>query len=268
MAQAHRVAIIEAGSQWVDRKITQRDMEFTALSTLSRDKILEAFGFPKSMLGIVEDVNRANAETSEYVFAKWLLVPRLDRWKSAFNNDLLALFPDGDRLEFDYDSPVPENSDQENAALTAKWGAVAQAVPLGFDAKQMLEALGLPAIDFEKPEPPPVLMPGAPGEKPKEITKKEAVPDEKARPDDYALGRAVEAYLERAMRDLEAAQKWETVVHEDDSTCAPCLTQKGKTYKNREDAYSDYPDGAGYKDCVGAEFGNTCRCTVRKRKKD
>jgi HK97 family phage portal protein len=249
VAQAHRVAIIEAGSQWVDRKITQRDMEFAELSTISRDKILEAFGFPKAMIGIVEDVNRANAETSEYVYTKWLIVPRLDRWRSMFNNDLLPMYAGGDGLEFDYDSPVPTNSEDEVQMLAAKWQAVAWAVPLGYDPEDILVALDLPKVKFEKPEPPPppvIAPPAAPGQEPKQLP-----PD---KPPTALLA------------GLENAMKWEAVSHLDDSTCEPCRENDGKLYRNREDAYADYPDGKGFKNCVGAEYGNTCRCVVRKRK--
>ena len=255
VAKAHRVAILEQGAQWMDRKVTQRDMEFTSLSNLSRDKILEAFGFPKSMLGIVEDVNRANAEASEYLFDKWLIVPRLERWKRAFNTDLLPMYAGGDQLEFDYDCPIPENSDQENAALTAKWNAVAAAVPLGFDAAALLEALGLPAVPFSAPAPPPapVINPPAP---PAQLP-----------PNAYAWGAptVTENLIEWA-REIDNAMKWEAVEHEDDSTCDPCKANDGKLYRNREDAYADYPDGEHFKNCVGEEYGNHCRGYVRKRK--
>ena len=65
--------------------------------------------------------------------------------------------------------------------------------------------------------------------------------------------------------DVEAAQRWVAVAHDDDNTCQPCRDNDGKTYKNREQAYRDYPDGQGYIHCVGAEHGNPCRCKVVKR---
>lgn len=244
VAKAHRVAIIEQGAQWIDRKITQRDMQFAELSRLSRDKILEAFGFPKSMIGIVEDVNRANAEASEYMFAKWLIVPRLERWKGTLNQELLPMYSGGDALEFDYDSPVPENSDQENAAWAAKGGFVASLVPLGFDPAETLAAVGLPDIAFTTAAPIPAPAPP--------ITQ-------------AALEKTFTAWLDSRIDD---AMKWEAVEEEDDSTCEPCKANNGKLYKNREEAYKDYPNGEGYKDCVGEEFGNSCRGHVRKRKAD
>ena len=57
-----------------------------------RDMILEAFGMSPHMIGREEDINRANAEAAEDVFARWVLMPRLDRIKDALNHQLLPLF--------------------------------------------------------------------------------------------------------------------------------------------------------------------------------
>jgi len=227
------------------------------MSTVSRDTALIAFGFPKAMLGISEDVNRANAEAGEYMFAKWLVKVRLDRWREMLNNQLLPLFARAEGLEFDYDSPVPENAETEIQALTAKWGAIAQAVPLGFDPAELLEAFGLPAITFKAPEPAPVVVAprSLPGQKPTEDPEED---------DEEELSARFIAHLRE--RRLDAAMKWEAVEHVDESTCEKCKANDGKLYRNREDAYADYPDGKGFKDCIGAEFGNDCRGHVRKRK--
>jgi len=66
---------------------------------------------------------------------------------------------------------------------------------------------------------------------------------------------------------IEAAQRWVAVAHDDENTCKPCRDNDGQTYKNRAQAYADYPGGSGYVKCVGAEYGNDCRCKVVKRRK-
>lgn len=63
------------------------------------------------------------------------------------------------------------------------------------------------------------------------------------------------------------AQRWQVKAHLDDNTCDPCRNNSRRTYKNRGDAHKDYPGGRGFKDCVGAKYGNKCRCTVVKRTK-
>src|SRR6187402_3150951 len=62
------------------------------------------------------------------------------------------------------------------------------------------------------------------------------------------------------------AKRWVAVEEDDDRACEPCDTIDGTTYRNREDAYADYPGGVGYKDCIGAKYGNACRGKVRKRR--
>ena len=109
VANAHRVAIIERG-KWVDRKFTQRDMQFEQLRRLNRDTILGAFGLHKHILGASDDVNRANAEAAHLQFAQWILVPRLRRIRAALNERLLPIFGNlGMNLAFDFDDPVPSN---------------------------------------------------------------------------------------------------------------------------------------------------------------
>jgi len=146
---AHRVGFLENGAKWVDVKLSQKDMDFTGLSQLSGEKIRESFGYPKPMLGSVEDVNRANAEAGEYVFAKWLLVHRLDRWKGAFNHDFLPLFGSvGEDLEFDYDSPVPADRTADNSERDSKVNAAKIMIDLGFDPKDVLIWLDIPDMSL------------------------------------------------------------------------------------------------------------------------
>lgn len=162
--KAHRVAILEADAKWQAAGYSHRDMQFTELRGLARDVILEAWGMPKSMLGIVEDVNRANAEASEYMFTKWIVTERLDRWRDLLNFELLPQYGRlGEGLEWDYDSPIPENSEQENQAITAKSTALALLTEKGYDAAELLAFFGWPEISYTKPEPKVVTVPADPG---------------------------------------------------------------------------------------------------------
>lgn len=149
VGNAHRVGVLENGAKWVDRKYTMKDMQFTELRSTSSEMIREAFGFPKPMLGSVDDVNRANAEAAEYVFAKWLLVPRLERIKQALNSEYLRLFfPKGaiPDVEFDYDTPVPEDKEFEATNRKSIADTVAVYMGLGFDPTAVLEMFNLPDL--------------------------------------------------------------------------------------------------------------------------
>jgi HK97 family phage portal protein len=149
VSNAHRVAILENGLKWVDRKYSARDMQFAELANISDEKIRGAFGFPKPMLGAVDDVNRANADAAEVVFARWLLVPRLERMKAAYNTVLLPMFGStADGLEFDYDNPVPADLDAEAAQLTSRAEAAAALKAAGWDAEDVLTTVGLPPMRY------------------------------------------------------------------------------------------------------------------------
>jgi HK97 family phage portal protein len=155
VAAAHRVAIMEQGATWVDRKFTQRDMQFAELRAVSRDVIREAFGMPAFALGEVQDVNRATADASRVWFAEQLTEPRLERFKAALNFELLPLFgATATGLEFDYESPVPEDEEAENAALTTRSTAAAVLVEAGYDPAEVLHTVGLPPMTHVAPAPP------------------------------------------------------------------------------------------------------------------
>jgi HK97 family phage portal protein len=153
VANAHRVAILEHG-KWVDRKFTQRDMQFAELRGVSRDVIREAFGIPAFALGEVADVNRATAEASKTWFAEMLTVPRLERIKAALNHDLLPLFgATAKGLEFDYCDPVPPDVETEAAQLTARANAAEALRRAGWDPDDILSAVGLPDMRHASPTP-------------------------------------------------------------------------------------------------------------------
>lgn len=147
LARAHRVAILE-NATWESNSYTQKDMQFVQLRTDSRDQLYEAFGIPKSTMGVTENVNKAVAAAGEITYARWLLVPRLERDKGALNHEFLPQFGDPRRLFFDYDNPIPKDTDQQNAEMTAQAAFVPALVDAGFDPAGVLAAAGLPAITY------------------------------------------------------------------------------------------------------------------------
>lgn len=168
VANAHRVAILEAGMKWVDRKYTMDDMQFVELQDASRETIREAFGFPKAMTGATDDVNKANAYAGEVMFARWMTKPRLQRAKLAFNNYILPMYGSSARnLEIDYVNPVPEDVEIEATVLLDRATAAQALASTGlWEADDILRACGLPEMkELPKPDPsdpasqPPALVP-------------------------------------------------------------------------------------------------------------
>ena len=117
-----KVAILEGGLKWADISKTQKDMDFVAQRTFSRDEILSIFRVPKTVVGITDDVNRANAEASDYVFARRTIKPLMKAFVRQINEYLL---PEYDiNLEFTFKDPVPEDrvaTIQEYSLGINKW---------------------------------------------------------------------------------------------------------------------------------------------------
>ncbi|PZT70188.1 hypothetical protein DN402_31715 [Streptomyces sp. SW4] len=74
VGNAHRVAILEHG-KWVDRTISQRDMQFVELRGATADRVREAYGISKTAIGDFEDINRASALAAKGWFAEQQTVP-------------------------------------------------------------------------------------------------------------------------------------------------------------------------------------------------
>ncbi|MEV3857734.1 phage portal protein [Streptomyces sp. NPDC050095] len=269
VSNAHRVAVLENGLKWVDRKYSMREMQFAELRSVNREIIREAFGFPKPMLGATDDVNRANAEAAAYVFARWLIQPRLERVREMLNTRLLPMYGATARgLEFDFVSPVPEDKEAEANVLQKRALAAATLQNAGFGAADVLKATDLPEMSARTPEEQllvdivrgapstaPVILPLLGFDLPEGFGEQPAPqPSNSWTPPAWALP------------EIEGKAKWVAVAEDDDNTCDPCRMNDGRVYRTLRDARADYPEGRGYKKCVGAQHGNDCRCRIEKRR--
>lgn len=163
VSRAHRVAVLEGGQKWVPNQHTMRDMDFGNLRGVMRDVMREAFRMHKVMLGVSDDVNRANAQTGEEVFSSWGVVPRLDRWKDVLYNSYLPLFGStGQGVEFDYVTPVPANREQDNQELMAKSQSALFLSQAGFALNEIPKVVGLPDMAAAPEKPPQIALPAAP----------------------------------------------------------------------------------------------------------
>lgn len=168
IARAGRVGVLENGATWATAGQTNKDLEYGELRLANRDELREAWRIHKHMLGTVDDVNRANAQTAEEVFIGWQSIPRLERRKDTLNCKLLPMFGStGIGVEFDYEDPSPDNREEDNAELIAKATAAQLLVDSGYDPSDVLEVVGLPDMDIAEkatqlPAVPPNWVPGMP----------------------------------------------------------------------------------------------------------
>ncbi len=85
-----------------------------------RDAVIQVYGVPPEVLGIVEASNRATSEVAEYLYARWVLTPRLEFLRQILQHFLVPDYDD--RLILDYDSPVAQDKEHIlKVATIAPW---------------------------------------------------------------------------------------------------------------------------------------------------
>lgn len=114
VANAHEPAVLEGGVKANILSHTPKEMDFIEQQKYQRDSILAIFGVPKSVLGITEDVNRANAEAGEYTFAKRVTYPRMRFIATTLSEFYLPLWGlSSKNYRYVSKNIVPENIDTE-----------------------------------------------------------------------------------------------------------------------------------------------------------
>lgn len=89
---------------------TFREQMLPELRDQSRDVVLQVYGMPPEIMGIVENSNRATIDAAILIFTKFLVVPRMSFLADAFTHWGRREWKD-DRLCVGFISPVPEDAD-------------------------------------------------------------------------------------------------------------------------------------------------------------
>ncbi len=106
--KAGRVAVLGKGLDYEVIALSPKDLAFVESKNMTIKDICVMFGVPLYKLGIVEDVNRANAEALEHSFQKDTIGPRL-YWRDAYFTKLVQLYDP--RLIVKSDNVVPRDKD-------------------------------------------------------------------------------------------------------------------------------------------------------------
>ena len=160
LAKAHKPMILEGGLEIEKLDQTQKEMDFVEQLKSSRDEILGIFRVPKSILGITEDVNRANAEASIFTFMRGTIEPKMQAIVDTLNEFLLSKFNDTENLFFAFTSPVPENRERivneydkgHNKWLTTNDIRRAEGLPETIDGDRLFAPFNVAPIDEVKPQ--------------------------------------------------------------------------------------------------------------------
>ncbi len=111
-------AILEGGLDYQQVSINQKEMDYIESLKMTRDDILVAFGVPKPVVAITDDVNLANAQTGMQIFISETIVPEIKALTNKINEHLV--YTDfSDLLFLEFEDPVPENK-TEKADIQAK----------------------------------------------------------------------------------------------------------------------------------------------------
>lgn len=137
---------------------TFREQMLPELRTQSRDVVLQVFGVPPEIMGIVENSNRATIDAAVTIFTRFTVAPRaafqadgFTRWARREYND--------PTISIGFDSPVPEDAEFALKVMTSQ--------PSLFTKNEWRKLAGKEPVEgwdeefVEKAAPPPMLGPGA-----------------------------------------------------------------------------------------------------------
>ena len=119
-----KMMLLEGGLKAKPFTLTPQELDWLVSQKFNRDEICALFGVPLAKVGIVEDVNRANAEALDYTFKENTIDPRLTRLTSKLNLSLVRpIWPD---LYLDYDPVIPKDKEFElkKVEMEFKQGAI------------------------------------------------------------------------------------------------------------------------------------------------
>lgn len=108
---SNKVAFVGGGLKPDKVSQTAKEMDFAEMQKMMRDDILAVFKVPKAIVGLTEDVNRANAEATTRTFMERVVTPRMIKFVAHLNEFFLPNW--GEDIFFDFDDPAPEDTDQK-----------------------------------------------------------------------------------------------------------------------------------------------------------
>lgn len=104
---AFKAMILSGGLEPKSVSLTNKDMEFIEQQKWLRDKIMSIFGNTQSVLGVTEDVNRANAQETILNWKRTTIKAEMKNITDTLNEFLIPRY--GKNLILTHKDPVPED---------------------------------------------------------------------------------------------------------------------------------------------------------------
>lgn len=136
--RAHRIRFTNGKVELHEVGRSFKDMELIELRKFERNTVVEVFGIAPEVVGIIENSNRATIESADFLTAKYVVVPRVERQRAHYQVKLLPQFDKREVLVLWYESPVPEDKEYKLKA--------AKAAPYALTVRQWNELQGVESV--------------------------------------------------------------------------------------------------------------------------
>lgn len=136
LSNARKTAVLEKGLMYHSVATSPKDMDFHNLKTDTRDEILAMFRVPRTVVGITDDVNRANAEATDYVFSKRVINPRMRKFVDFLNKHYIPRFKLNGDYYYTYTDPTPRDL---NSKVDRETKAIAGGLKTPDEARQSFD---------------------------------------------------------------------------------------------------------------------------------
>jgi HK97 family phage portal protein len=103
--QSNKVGFINGDATYQQVNQNAKDMQFAQLTEITQNQILSAFGVPKPVVAMTDNLNRATADAAIYAFMKFGVQPDIQRIVDKLNEGLVPEFATD--IYLDYENPVP-----------------------------------------------------------------------------------------------------------------------------------------------------------------
>jgi HK97 family phage portal protein len=108
-SKSNKIAFLGGGMKMDKTMMGAKELDFTEQQRMMRDDVLAVFKVPKTILGMTDDVNRANALATTRSFMERVITPRMRKFVGTLTEFLIPMYSNSTNLFFDFTNPAPED---------------------------------------------------------------------------------------------------------------------------------------------------------------
>jgi HK97 family phage portal protein len=107
--KANKIAFLGGGFKMDKINATSKELDFEKQLNRMRDDVLANWKVPKTILGLTDDVNKANAFATTRSYMERVVTPRMRKFVAQLNEFFLPMFEGSENLFFDFVDPSPDD---------------------------------------------------------------------------------------------------------------------------------------------------------------